>query len=82
MPNDFVTRYTHNAWGLLEALENEDDDTTTLSEFDEVEYDGVGNLESVTSAGIAAGVTDYTYDITGELRYPRRRRPGAAYYRQ
>ncbi len=67
LPNGFVTRYTHNAWGLLEGLENEDDNTTTLSEFDEVEYDGVGNLTSVTSAGIAAGVTDYTYDSKDQL---------------
>ncbi len=65
LANGAVAIYTHNALGQVTELLNQIS-STTISDFNSIAYDGVGNRSSVTAsipgATSLSGITGYTYD--------------------
>jgi YD repeat-containing protein len=70
LANGAAATYTHNALGQVTELLNQIG-STTLSDFNSIGYDGVGNRDSVTasipSAMALEGTTGYSYDTKDQI---------------
>ncbi len=69
--NAVKSTYTYNALGQVTRLLNAKLDTTTLSDFSAMTYDGAGNRKTMTSSlnGVPnySGATSYNYDVKDQL---------------
>ena len=70
LANGLVATYTHNALGQVTQLLNQIG-STTISDFNSIAYDGVGNRTSVTAnvpgATSLSGTTGYAYDSKDQI---------------
>ena len=69
--NGAETTYTPNALGQITALTNEAPDSSTLSSFTNISYDGLGNklsiLATLTNLAAFSGTTTFSYDTKSQL---------------
>ena len=70
LANGAVATYTHNALGKVTELLNQIG-STTLSDFNTIGYDGIGNrtsvIASIPGATSLSGTTGYAYDSKGQI---------------
>ncbi|GBC94857.1 tRNA3(Ser)-specific nuclease WapA [bacterium HR16] len=78
--NGATTSYEYNARGFLTRLTNRDAGGNVLSDFQNLQYDGVGNRVGMTVSFPAqpnlAGATNYAYDLKNQLLSEQSTRAG------
>ena len=79
LANGLVATYTHNALGQVTGLLNQIG-STTISDFNTIAYDGIGNRTSVTAnipgAISLSGTTGYAYDSKDQITQETSTRSG------